>query len=69
MAIVEFNPAIKQMRGKSAGANYSVTKYGVEFKSNPTFTAAPTAKQLASRARVAAAGAAYRALTDAQQTA
>ena len=35
MAIVKFNAAIKEIHGKSGGANYARTQYGIEFKETP----------------------------------
>lgn len=66
MAIVKFNAAIDSMSGKSGGGNYARTPYGTEFKNNPAFHKPATPAQIAQRARVTKAGAAFRALTAAQ---
>ena len=45
MAIVKFNAAIKEIRGKSGGANYNKTQYGIEFKENTTVRRPATSAQ------------------------
>ena len=69
MAIVKFNAAIEEIRGKSGGANYARTQYGIEFRNNPTVKKPATPAQIAQRARVSHAGSAFRALTAAQNAA
>ena len=69
MAIVKFNAAIEEFRGKSGGGNYARTPYGIEFKNNPTFTKPATAAQVAQRERVTRAGHAFRVLNATQNKA
>ena len=66
MASVRPNSAVRSIRGKSGDTNYAETPNGIEWKNNPIHTKPPTAAQIAQRARLKAAGAAFRLLTPAQ---
>ena len=69
MAIVTFDTGVKQIRGKSGNINFAKTKYGVEYKSNPTRTKPQSPAQIAQQTRMKKAAAAYGVLTAAQNAA